>query len=363
VKIVQQVLSGDIAGGQLVALRLAHAAREAGHESLVVSPAAGPFTERAEAEGFGVRLVPLGRSFRLDDARRYARFLRSERVELLHTHSHLAGNVLGRVAARLAGIPVVAHMHIENAFRGDRLGRAYQVVLDDATARLCARILTVSDATRRTLVRQGYPRGRIEVVYNGVDVEPATPLHLAPTPVVVHVGRLAPVKGQRELLEALARLDGVNAVLVGLDLERGGAYRQGLEREAERLGIGGRVLFAGERGDVPSLLAGADVVVLPSWIEGLPLVVLEAMAQARPVVASAVGGTPELVVDGETGILVPPRDAVALADALAALLADPERARRLGEAGRRRVEERFTTERMTRRVLEVYAEIARTMRP
>jgi glycosyltransferase involved in cell wall biosynthesis len=363
VKIVHQLLSGDLAGGQLVALRLARAAAEAGHEALLVSPTDGPVLERAAAAGLESRVVPLGRSFRLDDAWRYSRLLRRERADLLHTHTHLAGNVLGRAAGRLAGVPVVAHMHIENAFRADRLGRAAQVVLDDVTARLCARILVVSEATRQELARQGYPRGRMEVVYNGVEPARAEPLRLVAGPTVLHVGRLAAVKGQRELIRALPLLDGVAAVLVGRDLERGGAYERELADEAERLGVRERVVFAGQRDDVPGLLAGCEVCALPSLVEGLPLVLLEAMTQARPVVATPVGGTPELVVDGETGVLVPPGDPEALARALAGLLSDPERARRLGEAGRRRVEERFTAAAMARRVLEVYGEVTRTMRP
>lgn len=363
-KVVHQVISGDVAGGQLIALELAAAARAAGHDALVVSPTPGPFLERATAAGVPARVVPLGRSFRADAAVRYARVLRSEGADVLHTHGHLAGNVLGRAAGRLAGTAVIAHMHIENAFRTDRL-RALQVALDNATARLCARILVVSEATRAELVRQGYPSERMEVVYNGVPLERAEPRRVdgvpADAPVVVHVGRLAPVKGQRELLEALASVPGLHAVLVGVDLEAAGAYRAELERDAERLGVADRVVFAGYRDDVPALIAGADALVLPSWIEGLPLVVLEAMTQAKPVVATPVGGTGELVLDGETGLLVPPRDPQALARALEELAADPARARALGEAGRRRAEERFSQEAMTRRVLEVYDEVVRKM--
>jgi len=362
VRIAHQLVSGDVAGGQLVALHVARASRAAGHEPLLVSPTPGPVLERAEAEGLPTCVVPLRRSFRIDDALRYARLLRNERAELLHTHTHFSGNVLARIAGRLAGVPVLAHMHIENVFRRDPVGRALQVALDDATARLCARILVVSEATRRALERQGYPSRRMEVVHNGVEVEPAQPMRLADGPTIVHVGRLAPVKGQRELIAALTLLENVNFVLDGRDLEQRGAYARELEGEAKRLGVRDRVVFAGHREDVLSLLAGCDVFALPSRVEGLPLVVLEAMAQARPVVATRVGGTPELVIDGETGILVPPGDVSGLARALGELLADPERARRLGEAGRARVLERFSAEAMTRRVLEVYDEIAHTMR-
>jgi glycosyltransferase involved in cell wall biosynthesis len=358
VKIVQLVIGGDVAGGQLVARSLALAARDAGHSVSFVSPSAGAFTELVERDGFAVRIVPLGGALDVRALLRLRRALAG--ADVVHTHGHFAVNVLGRLAGRLARAQVVAHMHIENAFRAAGLGRTLQIVLDNATARLCARILVVSEATRTTLARQGYPN-RMEVVRNGIDGTHADPVRLVDGPAVLHVGRLAPVKGQRELIHALSALEGVHAVVVGVDLETGGAYRRELESLAESLGVADRVVFAGYRDDVPSLLAGADLFALPSHMEGLPLVVLEAMAQARPVVATAVGGTPELVDDGATGLLVPRGDVPALTAALRALLDDPARARALGEAGRRRFEERFTTAAMTDRVLEVYDELARTM--
>jgi glycosyltransferase involved in cell wall biosynthesis len=244
-------------------------------------------------------------------------------------------------------------MHIENAFRTGT-GRRAQVALDNATARLCFAIVAVSEATRQSLVRQGYPAGRVVTIHNGVaPAAPAASVRLLEGPTVLEVARLAEVKGQRTLLRALPRLD-AGAVFVGRDLEAGGAYLRELEAEADRLGVAQRVVFADYRPDVPALIAGCDVFCLPSSAEGLPLVVLEAMAQGKPVVATTVGGTPELVADGETGLLVPPDDADALAAALARVLADEDYARRLGEAGKARVEREFSAERAAERVLGIY---------
>jgi glycosyltransferase involved in cell wall biosynthesis len=355
-KIVHFVIGGEVAGGQMVALRLARAARERGDEVSFVAPERGPFTELAEHEGFRVEILPLRRSYQLGAAWRLARLLRRRRAHVLHTHTLAAANVLSRLAGAAAHVPVVSHLHIENHFRPAT--RRVLAGLDNATARLAARLVAVSEDTRRAYERQGYPRGRIEVVYNGVDVpanggfgfrrnEPAR---------IGEIARLCDVKGQRELLQAVARLPEARLVLAGRDLEQGGAFQDALERESERLGIRERVEF-GFHEDVPALLESLDVVALPSWTEGLPVVLLEAMAHARPVVATPVGGTPELVVDGETGLLVPPRDPEALADALRRLLGDPDLARRLGEAGRERVAERFTAARQTRRILELYDEL------
>lgn len=361
-KVVHLVIDGEIAGGQLVALALAKAARARGHEVAAVAPTRGEFVELAEREGFRVLVVPLGGALDVRSLRRLAAVLRAERADVLHTHAHFSLNVLGRVAGRLAGARVIAHMHADNVFRTGGLAARAQAALDNVTARLCARIIAVSEATAASLVRQGYPAGRVVVVRNGIDTQPP-PEPCRPTgvpvgaPILLHVGRLAPVKGQRELIEALPRLghDAAVAVLVGKDLETAGAYERELESLAAAVGVRDRVVLAGYRSDVAALLAAADVFVLPSRVEGLPLTVLEAMAAARPVVATRVGGTPEAVVDGETGLLVPPGDVEALAAALDSLLGDSDLARRLGEAGRRRVEERFTSAAMNEQVLDSYA--------
>jgi glycosyltransferase involved in cell wall biosynthesis len=362
VKVVHLVIGGDVAGGQLVALRLARAGRERGYDVAFVSPSGGAFVELAEEDGFRVHVVPLGGALALGSLLRLRRLLRAERADVLHTHVHFSLNVLGRIAGRLAGARVIAHMHVDNVFRPRGRARAAQRRLDNATARLCARIVAVSEATASALVGQGYPPDRVLVVHNGVDLPPpAEPLRPDGVPdgapLLLEVARLAPVKGQRELIEALPRLARADAVavLAGRDLEFGGAYAEELEALAAERGVRDRVLLVGYRADVGALLAAADVFVLPSWVEGLPLTVLEAMAAGKPVVATSVGGTPEAVVDGQTGLLVAPGDVPALVAGLDALLADPELARRLGERGRRRVEEHFSAEAMCERVLDTYA--------
>lgn len=360
-KVVHLVIGGEIAGGQLVGLRLARAARDADHDVSFVSPSSGAFVELARRDGFGVDIVPLGRALDPRAIARLRRLLADERVDVLHTHTHFSLNVAGRIAARVARARVIAHMHIENVFRTGALGRLAQIAVDNRTARLCTWIVAVSDATRTALVAQGYPPDRTITVHNGIEArdaaEPAALAPAPPGPVLLEVGRLCDVKGQRELIAALPRLacTDVTLLLAGEDIEAGGAYRSALERQARQLGVADRVRFLGRRDDVPALLAASDALVLPSSVEGLPLVVLEAMAAGRPVVATAVGGTPEAVVDGETGLLVPPGDVDALAEAVDSLLAAPERARRLGEAGRRRVRERFDADAAAQRILGLYA--------
>jgi len=359
-RIFHLVTSGDVAGGQLVALQLARAARARGDEVAFVSPTDGPFVELVRSEGFRAFRVRAARLYEVGGALALARLLRRERVDVLHTHTHLAPAVLGRLAARAAGTAVVSHLHIENHFRAQALPRAVSRSLDNATARLCSRLVAVSDATRRAFEEQGFPPALLETVHNGIALDgtaPATTLRSdlgtpADAFLVAHVARLAPVKGQRELIQALAAAPEVHAALVGEDLETGGAFRRELGEEAERLGVAARVHFAGYRPGAAAELAEVDTLVLPSRIEGMPLVALEAMARGKPVVATPVGGTPELVDDGVTGILVDGVDE--LAAALRRLAADPDEARRMGAAGRRRVEEHFSEDAMTGRVLQIY---------
>jgi glycosyltransferase involved in cell wall biosynthesis len=358
-RIVHSVTSGEAAGGQVVALQLARAARAAGNECVFVSPDDGPSLAQVRAEGFATHLVRLDRLFRLDGVLRLAALLNDVGADVLHLHTPLVATILGRLAGFRARVPVVSHVHIENHFPRRPLQAALYRRLDNATARRCAALITVSNGTREALEAQGYPPGRTVVIHNGVAPATAEPAALElPRPVVGEIARLAEVKGQRTLLQACAGLD-VSVVLVGTDLEQGGAYRDLLEREADELGMRERVLFTGYRADAASLLRAFGVFALPSTTEGLPLVLLEAMAAGVPVVATPVGGVPELVRDGETGLLVPPGDAEALAAAIQRLLDEPDTARRLAANALAQVEERFSERAMGERVLAVYEDLRR----
>jgi glycosyltransferase involved in cell wall biosynthesis len=360
VRIVHLLIGGDAAGGQVVALQLARAARARGDDVELVVPAPGPLSTDAAREGLTHHVADVNRLHRAGGAARLRRIVRG--ADVLHTHTLASANVVARLVGRSAGVAVLSHLHIENHFRPSTEPVLRR--LDNSTARL-ARLVAVSEHTRRAYERQGYPADRIEVVYNGVDEPPAAHAGVRdelgiPTgaPLIGEIGRLCDVKGQGDLISALADVPDARLVLVGEDLEQGGAFRAKLERDAEAIGVRDRVVFTGYRPDARALVAELDVLALPSRTEGLPLVVLEAMASARPEVATPVGGTPELVADGETGVRVPPRDPAALAAALRRLLADSELRRRLGEAGERRVRERFTLEAMCTRVLAIYDELA-----
>jgi glycosyltransferase involved in cell wall biosynthesis len=233
-----------------------------------------------------------------------------------------------------------------------------------------------ADAIRQSLIADGYNPGKITVIRNGIDLsrfarqqdtgklrqEFGLPSHV---PVVALLSRFNELKGIKYFLEAAAIVAGrfpeARFVLVGNRATvSGGAveedvdYRRGLENYAERLGLGRRAIFAGLRLDVPELLSEVTVSVLPSLSEGLSNVLLESMAAAVPVVATEVGGNPEVVEHGVTGLLVPPRDPAALASSICLLLEKPEAARRFGQSGRQRVAKEFSLERMVKDTEELY---------
>jgi glycosyltransferase involved in cell wall biosynthesis len=282
--------------------------------------------------------------------------MRRFRPDLVHLNSSKAG-VLGAVAARVARVPLVVFTVNGWAFRNFADARTARVYLAGARliGRLADRVVCVAEQERRWGIEAGAIRpDQAVVIWNAVDVgaakrarhEPRTP------PVLVSVGRFAYPKDFVTLVRALGLLGkgSFRTLVVGDGPERA-------ELEAELARSGADVQLLGERGDVPQLLAEADVFCLSSRSEGLPLSILEAMAAGLPVVASAVGGVPEQVADGETGFLVPPGDETALAAALERLAGDAELRGRLGAAGRARAEERFDLPHVREAHLRLYSEL------
>ena len=333
----------------------------------VAAHGAGPVREAAEA--LGLRFAALRHVRRPISPWRDAlalaelvRLLRRERPDVLHASSSKAG-VLGRVAAWATGVPIRIFTVHGWAFAA-RSGASSAVYrwADRLVSPLTTATICVSELERASgLAARTCRADRTVVIPNAVDVRGTPRARLdASRPRLIAVGRLRPPKDFGTLLRALASLpaDGFDAAIVG-----DGPERPALERELGELGLRERVSLEGERRDVPSLLAGSDVFVLSSRSEGLPVSVLEAMAAGLPVVASAVGGVAELVLDGETGLLVPPADQAALAAALWRLVADAGLRRRLGAAGRARAETLFDLDAFRRAHVELYSrELARAGR-
>jgi len=338
-------------GGEVQVLALLRALQAAGHRQRLAAPADGPLA-RAAAAG-GVDVVPLRIANHLDlgAGLRLRRLARDADVVHFHTaRAHAMAPLCRGVGARLVVTRRMDYVPRGGPYVRWLYGRAVDVVI------------AISESVRAALLAAGVPAERIRVVASGIDPDvcmapPAAGAALraqwgvpSDAVLVAVVGVLERRKGQQVLLEALATLPAsVRVVLCGA-----GSAEAALRAAAAP--HGDRVVFAGFRRDVAACLAAADVVALPSLAEGLGVAALEAMAASRPVVASRVGGLAEVVVDGESGLLVPPGDAAALAAALARLAADPTLRARLAAAGRVRVLARYTAARMAEGTLACYSE-------
>ena len=318
----------------------------------------GPLREAAARSG--ARFVPLRNVRRpINPLRDLAglielrRLMRRERPHVVHANSSKAG-VLGRVAAATTGVPIrffTVHRWAFSAYSG--LASLLYRFADRTMASLTTVTICVSERELADGLQAGTCSAeRSVVIHNAVDLAAAPrSRHDRATPRLIAVGRLKAPKDFLTLIRALAGLSnqGYEALIVG-----DGPDRTAVEAEIRRLGVEDRVQLAGERSDVPELLAASDVFVLSSRSEGLPVSVLEAMAAELPVVASGVGGLAELVDDGATGILVPPGDEPALAQALERMVEDSELRQRFGAAGRARAESSFDLSAFQRAHLELY---------
>jgi len=360
-RVAQVIWSLGLGGAEQVVIRLAGGVDRRRFEPVIVClDRPGPFATQAEAAG--IEVVALDKRGPIDPGAivRLARLLRSRGIEVVHTHLWGA-NLWGRLAARAARVPVV----VCTEHNVDSWKKGYHLALDRLLAPAATHLVAVSEEVRAFYERHGVGRGRWHVVYNGVEVSAAArpergdafrALGLGPEDRVVGlVGRLVPAKAPEVFLRALASAAAAVPRLRGL-VVGDGPSRAAAEDEARRLGIEGRVVFAGLRKDVAELLPGLDALVFSSLREGLSMAMLEAMAAGVPIVATAVGGTPELITHDTTGLLVPPGRPDALAEALVSLLQDPAAAERLRAAARRHVEERFSAGKMFEAHEALYAE-------
>ncbi|MDI6791425.1 MAG: glycosyltransferase [bacterium] len=309
-------------------------------------------------ERLGFPVINLGMHGKLDPRifTRLYHLIKSEQVDIIHTHTFPA-DFFGRMVGWAMRYPII----VTTVHNIGKLRAGYSLRIDRALSGANDLIIACSEKVKEVLISQGIREDKIQVICNGVDVEeinsrcPAsitgrTPVLLSkasitggtpvPLSVVGVVGSLLPIKGHSYFIQAAKEvsreLPGVRFVIVGDGLLRGE-----LEALTEKLGLSPRVNFTGFREDVLNLMAGFDLLVLPSLAEGFGIVLAEAMALSKPVVASRVGGIEEIVVDGETGILVPPAQPGELSRAIIQALRDGKKASEMGRKGYQRVKARF----------------------
>lgn len=302
------------------------------------------------------------------------RYLRQHRPALLHLQLEFSV-ILGSLAARLTGIPAVATLHTLDNPQERRAYWRYRLSLF-ALKHWCSRVLAVSESTRAHHLRDGgLPPEHILTLYNGIDLSaygehpPAfrlkkrRELGLNPDSVVaVTVAVLREPKGIQYMLQAMSRLRETHPRLQYLIVGEG-EYGAALRQQAEALQLGESVRFAGQRSDIPEILAACDFFVLPTLTEALPTVLMEAMAARRAILASSVGGVPEMVADGINGRLLPPADVPALAAACGELAENAALREAWGQAGRRICEEKFDIRRQIHALEALYSSLTGNQTP
>lgn len=350
-----------LGGGERVVLRTAALLQSAGYRVSIVTFQAMCAPEVLQAACCPVYLLPMDSVFSaaaLKSAWRFGRFLRRTRASVAITFFE-SSNLFGGLAIKaLSKTRLIWNRRDMGILRERKHWLAYRWLpwLPDY-------VIAVSEEVRRHAIEvDRIPARRVGVVYNGVDAPPPVERLISPgRPCIVTVGNVRPVKGHDVLVEAAGMVMRAHPeaefAIAGDVLDA--AFAASLKERIAALGVADRVRMLGEVRDPRALLGQASVFVLPSRSEGFSNAIVEAMMAGLPVVATAVGGNAEAVVEGETGLLVPPGNPEALAAALLQLLADPERARRMGEAGRERAVRLFSSEGMLARLEEIFVAVDR----
>jgi glycosyltransferase involved in cell wall biosynthesis len=291
--------------------------------------------------------------------------LRDRKIQILHSHGFYSSLCASAVGWWSKTPVIIETSHGREAWRK---GWRANFFVDRLVGHFVDRYIAVSEANARYLIHdKGLPAKKVTVIYPGTDLRKFDPTRRAPAafreaagiddddPVIVFVGRLEPQKGHSVLLDAMPAIRGafpnVKLICAGE-----GSLRAELDQKVRDLALQDSAWFVGYPQDVRDWLAIADLTVLPSFYEGLPVTPIESLASGKPVVATAVDGTPEVVIDGKTGLTVPPGDPKRLAEAICRLLGDPQMAQRLGEQGREWVLNNFSVERLIQRTEGFYSE-------
>lgn len=324
------------------------------------------FLERLEALEVETCRIPWGGLVRMfSTVRALAKLIREREVDLLHTHDTRA-DVIGYLAARIAGIPVMTTIYVWFQSTSVRKMRYFEAI-DRLFLRHFDGLTAISEATRRQTVAFGFPPESVETIYSGIDLDKfsgrvdveSVRRSLGARPqdrLMIYVARFWPEKAHVALVEALQ--DVVRAeprarlVLVG-----DGPCRAQAQLRARELGIAEHVIFTGIRADVPQILRACEMMVHPSLAEGIALGMQEGMAAGLPVIGTDVDGTPEVILNEQTGLLIPVNDRPALAGAMQRLLADTALARRLGASARTLIETKLSAERVTRQLENTYLRV------
>ena len=310
----------------------------------------------AELESHGARVIQLKKrpGFRWSVVLRLASAFRRNGIRVVHTHNSGA-MIYGALASRIAGIRCVIHTR-----HGQRTGSdKHQTFIFSGVSRLIDCVVGVSHDSTAMSVAEGVPASRTRTIWNGIDLDRFPFFGANGSGAAIMVARLAPEKDVETLVRAVA-IAIRTAPKFRLDIVGDGPCRQKLQTMVDELALHRSVRLLGERSDIPGLLQSASMFALPSRSEGLSLTLLEAMATGLPVIATAVGGNPEVVIDGQTGLMTSDGDPQKLANAMVQIASDPSSAYAMGRNGRARVEQHFDVKSMICAYEALYEEVLTT---
>jgi len=356
----------DIGGGENYILTLAKHMPKLGYDLICTCFPGGEFEKVLKESGIESFPLNLSRKGNLSMAWAMAGFCRNNKIDIVHAHG-----ATGALAARIASLipggirPITTyHIAITNITDIPFWKKKIFALFDRSTSVVDKKILSVSHAVKEIMIREAFfARDRISVLYSGIDVSRFKDRQRGkvrkelclPDQVTVMgiVARLSEEKGISYLLEAiphvLKRYSNLHLLIAG-----DGPIKDKLKNLSVRMGLEQNVIFLGYRNDIPEFMTDFDLLVMPSLTEGFPLTLLEGMAAGLPIVATRVGGIPEIITDGIEGILIPPREPDALAKAIIRVLRDKESGKTMGLAARKKVEQEFSVEKMVAETEKVY---------
>ncbi len=366
IKVLQLITELDIGGAEKVLLSFIRKLNRDKYNVIVAyMKGEGKLTEDFRNAGIRVFDLKMKNRMNIRAIARLYRLLKREEITILHTHL-IQADVCGFLAGKMAGVPVI----ISTKHNPDKFRKRFSICvwLDGIFSNHSDRVIAVSYAVKDFLIRwEKIHKHKFTVIHNGIDLEefnidadiPEKKKELGinlSSQVVGSVGRFDEQKGYMFFLEAIPKIlesvPDVKFIFVG-----DGPLQSKLEKLSRKLKVNRNVIFTGIRRDIPEILSVMDIFVLPSIFEGFGIVLLEAMAMGRPVIASRVGGIPEIVAHGLTGVIVEPANPSGITSSVVKLLKNPMEAKRIGDAGRREVEKRFTAGAMARKIENVYDEI------
>ncbi|WP_026487365.1 glycosyltransferase [Caldanaerobius polysaccharolyticus] len=366
IKVLHIIGGSELGGAEMHVLTIFEYIDKSTFEPYLICLCKGPMYDEAVKRGINAIVIPMKHKFDFSTIKPLKNYILENNLDIVHTHG-VRANTMARIAAFLARKPVVTTFHsfIMNDY-DSKLEAMVAKYMTLATSPISTKVITVSDALKNDLIKMGISDKKIVTIYNGIDFssriatktreEVLKELNIDPMQkIVTTVARLQSVKGHRYFIEAAwfiaKKRSDVHFLIVGE-----GPLKDSLVKQVNNLGLHDRVHFTGYRSDIDNIYIASDIICVTSLIEGQSLVIIEAMWHQKPVISTNAGGPSEMIINNETGLLIPPANPTLLAEKILLLLDNQQLAANLALNGKKSVE-RFSVKEMIRKTEEVYLSV------